>query len=262
MRENIQMIKALDGAPPFAFQPIIKSISGCKYSLSPTASDEFAISFHSSKYFVFDMTNRHFEQVDKKPKQDKFISDSKQKLNHSMIERDSKAKTDKKQVNETTFLSQMSLDTPLRIARRPRSSTGFAGKNERGKKLLERFNKVFKELRAMDKSFAKKSLNKSKHKENEETGEMTKGDAKGMWSVCKGRSTHKEVQAHQHLKKHALREQVRPIVKCPPSKAFPKELAAINKLLLTENHKNGTKKKHQNSDSKDKKPSKSFYTVS
>ena len=33
------MIKPLNGAPPFTFQPIIKSIEGCNFVLSPTKSD-------------------------------------------------------------------------------------------------------------------------------------------------------------------------------------------------------------------------------
>ena len=39
------------------------------------------------------------------------------------------------------------------------------------------------------------------------------------------------------MKKNSLREQIRPIVHVPPSKAFPKELAMINKLLISEKQK-------------------------
>ena len=34
------MIKPLNGAPSFTFQPIIKSIADCDFILSPTRSDD------------------------------------------------------------------------------------------------------------------------------------------------------------------------------------------------------------------------------
>ena len=178
---------------------------------------------------------------------------TKRKLNCSMIEKG--VKTDQKQVNETTFLSQISLDTPLQIARRPKSSTGPPKK---GKKLLERFNKVFKELRMIDKSLTKDKVlikRKLKHKENRDEDIII--DNKAALSAYKSKATHKEQP--QHLRKNVPREQVRPIVKFPPSKAFPKEMAAINKFLLTENQKNGAKTKQYGFNTR--KPSKSLYTV-
>ena len=178
-----------------------------------------------------------------------------------MIEKGTKIKENtKKLVNETAFLSQISFETPLRIAKRPKSSQGFVGKNENGKKLIERFNKVFKELNTMDRSFPRRGSHKQSNEKLSQTASKSKSnkgkleggheilkfdsDSNLKWSAYQTNKTYKKSQPHQqHLKKNALREQVRPVVRIPPSKAFPKEMEVINKFLGAGKHKTANRHK-------------------
>ena len=85
-----------------------------------------------------------------------------------------------------------------------------------------------------------------------------KGDPKTAWASYK---THNPYKESTHLKKNALREQVRPTVGIPPSKAFPKEMEVINKLLIAEKQRTQHKSKKQNSSNnkKEKLLSKSSF---
>ena len=170
-------------------------------------------------------------------------------LNKSMVEKtgnnDVKNKTeDKKGLLDRSFLSQMSVEVPTCVPKRPKSSQGYMGKHHKGKNLIENFNKVFHEKKSLriTEKVSKKSSTRSKSKENKGDGHEVikiKAEPKAAWSMYQTRCPYKESssQQQQHLKKNTLREQARPIVNIPPTKAFPKELALINKLLITEKQK-------------------------
>lgn len=203
----------------------------------------------------------------------KSLSIGKPRLNESLVEKISKdefktKQENKKQTSDVSFLSQLSVEGSKKIPKRPKSSQSFGMKNEKGRKLIENFKKVFKDKK-LPKSEEKQSKKqyqsnheniqnddifekikpRSKSKENNKADSLTEpikvklDSQKAALSVYQTRAGHRDSpsQPHQHIKKNSLRDQARPNVQMPPSKVFPKELALINKILITEKQK-GTNK--------------------
>lgn len=238
----MQMIKPLNGAPSFTFQPIIKSIQDCDFILSPTRSDKI-LKLLEFELYLSAFTYRKEPEDSKKVKKEtsREIVISKEKWNKSMIE--SSLKDSKQKCNGgVSFLSHMSVDNSLRIPRRPKSSQGAISKHDEAKKLLERFNRSFlkdKEKRGRGRGLRHpKSQPRSKSKENTRGAEgkrfsiaNLKADPKATWNPHRSHCQQKEPH---HIRKNGLREHARPFPCVPPGKAFPREMKAINKLITAE----------------------------
>jgi len=148
----------------------------------------------------------------------------------------------KKYDAEAFFLSQMSIDSSLHIPKRPKSSQSTINKHDDTKKLLERFNKSFKEKKGRCRT-VKLPKTRSKSKENTKGIEYRRLSVTSLKADLKStnKSYYPQKETH-HLRKSGLREQARPFLCVPPNKAFPREMKAINKLIIAEKQMTQMKK--------------------
>ncbi len=149
-----------------------------------------------------------------------------------------------KHTPDVSFLSQMSVDAEF-PHRRPKSSQSFLPRSGQGKSKRRRPSPGKDDLLRRERSPQRASPDSCKKQNERKEGEWSRlGSFKAAWSVYQTR-TDVEPRKEQHMRKNALRDQIRPAVRVPPSKAFPKELALINKLLTAERQKAQLPQKQQ-----------------
>ncbi len=161
-------------------------------------------------------------------------SASKPKKQHKHLSQTEAQVQGSKYTPDVSFFSQMSVDEiqpQPQQHKRPKSSQGYVSRP--GKKRA---------------SPTREPAQKGRAKENRECIRLdprSLGSFKAAWGVYQSRGKHGELQKEQHMKKNSLRDQLRPMARVPPSKAFPKELELINKLLNAERMKARTRDENE-----------------